>query len=1173
MHSHYLPTLQPAGLVARKTARLMAIPLQLKHVEAKLGKALETVKQLLHAERVPQLAGHVHHQYDDKYILVERATCLAAASQLSCLGALGLTNEHLQTMRRWGAAGSSVSLRFKSKEACSFAREETREEEDPRKHVEETSIGGVLRSTVTSKVVTKITEYFWKFEANYVLEALCGVGSDSADRLVLLSHTGAVELKTTTKAPAPYPEARVPAINQEVNITWLINTLNEDEVAPQFQINRTVPGCKTPRRNPETDRATEHFNSFAYWTQYVTEYFHHLRTVQPRKPDESAFSAESVFVPVLPLMFDSNVESAEPEEPPSGLFAVLRSSPSQPAQGPVLSVGDGNRFLAEELRCLKEHRNNASLAFPGDDGLIRAVEIHAVVTLLHCRNVCDMWKRSLDYVEGMLRQQLVAAIGKEIGAADFAAYMQFHYRKLFLEQYQPKQFCFSVRRSEKHSPEGTVSIDEEAIGLVDGGSIRSPIVAISQCSSRPVSMSFDLSASTTVTFSGPVHLHGWLSHSFSGQSGSNLFLTSRARQFSSMVVLVGRVTSATTFDPTYAAIVQNKDELTIPLELSVIPTPKEFKDAIASLSPSQQAFAKAFRAMQLESTLFGVAVVQIKPQLEKLLNLAEDSLTKEIKLTQDLLELFLKYQIPSDLLSFDGGADSASSGTFAPPARPAERVAAVRGHVKAMFDMIDEEKRREIEERRREEEYLRPQLMEIRCEEAVMERATCAFDDFQEEKKEFAKEGLEKKVKMKRAKAAKQKEARASANEVVLEMTEDSVSRPQDEPSGSQAPKEGNEQPQETQGAAATNDGATRDFTQVPQELDERFEKLDPDSALRPTIITPGSLWSKRAQKSLLSPPSTSSLSTDDQKREKDAAFDLLDAITKSGALELSDATLHIVIAATHCFTKTVTDCAVQDNVNPIERVERSALIMASTIHQQPVKELVNQSNVPRLSAASPEMFLEDGHCAELLRKPCRASPRDQEGLLATLALAASDWHADVRKPSLTPPRAEAILVGQQSLLWLPKPVKELQKLQHASRSGSVSWGRAAWGENSAWDWYTPKYNSGTSDDAGTGGAKNETHPGAASVPFWSREGAAARAAARKQNRQARAIEVEDEPPDETSLSQAAVEHYSVRTKAEPLPLAASWFVGTSGPAAIREVSQCHMSTSRMQKYCSTQQQ
>lgn len=32
-----------------------------------------------------------------------------------------------------------------------------------------------------------------------------------------------------------------------------------------------------------------------------------------------------------------------------------------------------------------------------------------------------------------------------------------------------------------------------------------------------------------------------------------------SRQFSSMLVLVGRVTSATSFDPTYAAIIQNKD--------------------------------------------------------------------------------------------------------------------------------------------------------------------------------------------------------------------------------------------------------------------------------------------------------------------------------------------------------------------------------------------------------------------------------------------------------------------------------------------------------------------------------------------------------------------------------------------------------------------------------------
>ena len=38
------------------------------------------------------------------------------------------------------------------------------------------------------------------------------------------------------------------------------------------------------------------------------------------------------------------------------------------------------------------------------------------------------------------------------------------------------------------------------------------------------------------------------------------------------------------------------------------------QDAIESLSPEQRAFAKAFRAMQLESTLFGILVPCLRPQ-------------------------------------------------------------------------------------------------------------------------------------------------------------------------------------------------------------------------------------------------------------------------------------------------------------------------------------------------------------------------------------------------------------------------------------------------------------------------------------------------------------------------------------------------------------------------------
>jgi hypothetical protein len=136
--------------------------------------------------------------------------------------------------------------------------------------------------------------------------------------------------------------------------------------------------------------------------------------------------------------------------------------------------------------------------------------------------------------------------------------------------------------------------------------------------------------------------------------------------------------------------------MTIPLLVETIPTPKQFRDAISSLSPEQQAFAKAYRSMQLASTLFGMVIVQIKPQLEKVLNLSDDALTKEIQLTQDLMKLFIEYQIPSDLLSYDGPKGASST----------EKVTRVKGLVRAMLDLIEEKKQEEINEANKVREYI-----------------------------------------------------------------------------------------------------------------------------------------------------------------------------------------------------------------------------------------------------------------------------------------------------------------------------------------------------------------------------------------------------------------------------------------------------------------------------------
>lgn len=147
------------------------------------------------------------------------------------------------------------------------------------------------------------------------------------------------------------------------------------------------------------------------------------------------------------------------------------------------------------------------------------------------------------------------------------------------------------------------------------------------------------------------------------------------------------------------------------------------------------------------------------------------------------------------------------------------------------------------------------------------------------------------------------------------------------------------------------------DLTIIPTQMDKAFERLDKDSALRPTIINPGDVWTRTSKRSLLGKSSTEHIvSTAAKKKEMAAAFDLLDALTLSGALPLDHASLHVVIAATHTFDKAVVDSVVRDNVSPIHKVERSTLIMASTLHQRPVKDMVLSSEL--LSKASKELVL-----------------------------------------------------------------------------------------------------------------------------------------------------------------------------------------------------------------------
>ena len=148
-----------------------------------------------------------------------------------------------------------------------------------------------------------------------------------------------------------------------------------------------------------------------------------------------------------------------------------------------------------------------------------------------------------------------------------------------------------------------------------------------------------------------------------------------------------------------------------------------------------------------------------------------------------------------------------------------------------------------------------------------------------------------------------------------------------------------------------------RDYTAIPTQLDTKLEQLDKEGALRPTIINVGKEWTKRSQKNLLAPMTTSSVGPDQQKLDKNSCYDLLDALTRSGGLDVEGATLHVVIASTHMFDKSVFNTLVEDNVNPIDRMEKSEVIVASTIHGKSATEILKPNEAARIQKAHPEIF------------------------------------------------------------------------------------------------------------------------------------------------------------------------------------------------------------------------
>jgi hypothetical protein len=1001
---------------------------------AQVDSAVQHMRTILDNSRSPQQAAEgVSHQYDDKYALAEWLGNTSIRASLECLRHIGASEADLASLASWVSGGRSVSLRFESTETLAYLRETTREVESPAV-VTESSLFGKS----STKVVTKITEHFWKFEATWQLCAFVGTGSGAGETLPLLMRKGSCELMSSDKDHPPRVASRIHG-PWDVNITWLFASMDTGCQKSSWRIQRALASCRTPRRNDQVQAALSFFRAWFEWFKKVQRYL--VGDLAPTQPNHgldinAVMEVSGIFNPVVPLFENGQRgppvpehlralpdlkapklllpgEGAQQEEKEEKEAAASAGGSVVPAGGAaaaggsaLLPLDDTARLLGEQRRTLEAKRGALAQAFPAreSDRLFSRLEATVSSVSVHALSVAQAFSDALDSIESMLRRQLLAAVGKELTPLDFANYMRFHFRKLYRQSFEPSLFSHAIRRPE-HVPEGVVSIEATTPSQLAGQNAE-PVLTIARKIGYSWPMKFALNAATNVTFAGERYLHAYVSQQFSGQGMPNLTLQARARQFSSFIVLLGSLSGADVFQPKHAILVQNKDELSIPLNLETLPSAGEFRDAIESLSPEQQRFAKAVRAMQLEGSLFGILVLQVKPALEKLLRLPSDSLTKEIELTQDVLRLFQDYQIPSDLLSYEPafpGAEVSDS--------TATKLDFVREQVRRMHDLIAAEKERQLEERRQEAAYniadklavnsppitiltrsvaplsVHSHSLRVKSKEAPLRSrrsdgapgasasvSVSTASSSSSPRRELLSSRQQVQLQTQQAPVQmqqQQQQQQQQAQSVVAQPTaSSSVAAPQAHETADPVPAEDAEA---GRAGAAAVEGEPLNWTAIPAALDAKLLSLDEESALRPTTISAGSVWTRRGQKSLLSPAVTSTLHASEQSREKNQAFDLLDALSRSGSLLIDEgAELHVVLAFTHLFDKSLIDTVVQDNVNPIEKVERSALILATTIHDKQPSELIKPEQRERIATyAARNIFLEEQkHARMLLQAP-----------------------------------------------------------------------------------------------------------------------------------------------------------------------------------------------------------